>query len=147
MFEKQLIDKQEHRNYFVQMTNRKMNGTFPLLSDDPSTIYDQAFKEISMGYSSLCIYERMAILQEDQEFIVPKVREYRPKYFENMVFVQQHAGSEYVAFSAFEPLMQYKTLDEAIAAGKELLKKKQQLFPGQVFTIVCAAFLESHQWH
>lgn len=147
MYEKQLIDKQEQRNFFVYMSNRGIQRNFPILSDDPTTIYDRAYQEISMGYTSLVIYERMVILQEGQEFVMPKVRVYKPKFYQNLLFVQQEADSEHVAYSAFEPINQYKTLKESVAAGKELLQKKQQLFPGQVFTVVCAALLEKHSWH
>lgn len=147
MFEKQIIDKQDHRNFFVQMSNRGTRDTFPLLTDDPSTIINHAYEEISMGYTSLVIYKRMAILQQDSCVDLSKTDEGKAKYYQNFLFVQQHEGSEHVAFSAFEPPNHYETLGEAIASGKEQLKNKQRIFPGQVFTVVCSAFLESHAWH
>ena len=147
MFEKQIIDKQEHRNFFVMMSNRDTRHTFPMLTDDPSTIIDRAYEEISMGYTGLLIYKRMAILQQDSFIDLSKTDEGKAKHYRNFLFIQQHEDSEYVAFSAFEPPNHYETLDEAIAAGKEQLKNKQRIFPGQVFTVVCSAFLENHAWH
>lgn len=53
MFERQLLDLHENRNYFVYMSNRSIQETFPMVSDSPKTIYNRASEEIHMGYSTL----------------------------------------------------------------------------------------------
>jgi hypothetical protein len=141
MLEKQLIDKREKRDFFMYLSNRGIKETFPLISDAPSALYKRAYNEINMEYTAAIIYERVAILQEDSWFAEPKAHKFEPKHYRNFLFVQQRADSEHISFSAFEREVEYSTLDEAVASGKDLLKKKQQLYPGQFFTVVCAAFL------
>jgi hypothetical protein len=141
MFEKQLISKQENRDFFIYMSNRGIKETFPLILDAPSSLYKRAYNEINMEYTAAIIYERLAILQEDSWFAASKAHQFEQKHYRNFLFIRQSASSEHVSFSAFEPEVKYSTLNEAVASGKELLNKKQQLYPGQVFTVVCAAFL------
>ncbi|MGI2329090.1 hypothetical protein [Planococcus sp. YIM B11945] len=141
MVEKQLTDKQENQNFFIYLSNREIKETFPMISDAPSSLYKRAYNEINMEYTAASIYERLAVLQEDSWFALSKPHSIEPRHYENFLFIQQSASTEHVSFSAFEPEVTYSSLNEAVASGKELLKKKQQLYPGQVFTVVCAAFL------
>lgn len=147
MYEKQLIDKQETRDFFVYMSNRGIQETFPMIAHDPATIYERAFHEIGMGYTALLIFKRMAIVQEGGWTDLSVADEGRPEYYENFLFVQQHSDSEHISYSAFEPYKKFSSLAEAVAAGKEVLEKKRRLYPGQVFTVVCAAFVAHRNWH
>ncbi|UJF27640.1 hypothetical protein [Planococcus sp. 107-1] len=147
MVEKQLIDKKATQDFFVYMSNRGIESTFPLIGEDPSALLKRAYEEVGMGYTALFIYKRMAIVELDEWTDLSLADVGQPKSFRNFLFVQVHPQSEHIAFSAFEKYEDFYSLKEAVEAAQESIKQKQQVYPRRKFTVVCAAFVDSHNWH
>lgn len=147
MVEKQLIDKGAAQDFFIYMSNRGIESTFPLIGNDPSSLLNRAYEEVAMGYTALFIYKRMAIVESDNWTDLSLADVGQPKSFRNFLFVQVHPQSEHIAFSAFEKYEDFHSLKEAVEAAQKAIKQKQKFYPGRKFTVVCAAFVDSHNWH
>lgn len=148
MITNQLVNVHEEQNYFVYVSNRSILEIFPILVKDPHTILNRAHKEIGMGYSTLIIYERVAVLKEGFTHIIPSVYQSATNgHFKNLVFVHLPFNDGNVSYSAFEQEHRYASLQDAISAGNELIQMKKKLFPNRTFTIVCSKLLATHAWH
>ena len=107
MVEKQLIDKKATQDFFVYMSNRGIESTFPLIGEDPSALLNRAYEEVGMGYTALFIYKRMAIVELDEWTDLSLADVGQPKSFRNF-----------------------------LKASQEAIKKKKELYPKRNFTIV-----------
>lgn len=147
MVENQLIDKEATEDFFIYMSNRGTGSTFPLIGEDPSLLLERAYEEVSMGYTALYIYKRMAIVEADGWTDLSLADTGQPKAFRNFLFVQLQPQSEQIFYSAYEKNMDFETMEEALKAGQETIKKKKELYPERNFTIVCGGYVDSHNWH
>ncbi|ASN05370.1 hypothetical protein [Virgibacillus necropolis] len=63
MIERQLIDENDDRSYFVYLTNR--NERLRMFQKEVNQIFDE-MNNIQMGYTDLWIYERVAIYKDEK---------------------------------------------------------------------------------